>query len=295
VTTLTDPDLRFLRGALLHNLGIIQMWQKGTRSNAIQTFQSAIYERQQLLPSEHPDLVASFARKGEACFAIGDLKGAVRSLESALSLTSPDHLVRAKVLNNLGVVYYFERGGKAALKEFIKSLSIQRSWLESTIRRETMIYDVVVTLCNMGKVYLELAECNQSLNAYEEAVLLLTSVFSKDHDMVLSCLSSLALAKSQNGDIDHGIQILQGCLRSQNNRFGEMSAASIETVGLIGYLHAKKGEFGAALKHLSIVQKWQKIHLSPQHQSSLRIKDSIKMLENKLGIVRSPSVTRVWI
>ena len=108
----------------------------------------------------------------------------------------------------------------------------------------------------MGKVYLDLAEFDLSLHAYEEAVLLLTSVYSKDHDMVLSCLSSLAVAKSQKGDLDHGLQILKGCLRSQNNRFGEMSAASIETIGLIGYLHAKKGEFGAALKHLSSVRKW---------------------------------------
>lgn len=295
VTTVTDPDLRFFRGALLHNLGIIQMWQENTRRQAVLTIQNAINERQKMLPPKHPDLVASMARKGDACLALGDLKGAVCALESAVHLTSPEHLIRAKVLNNLGVAYYFDRGGKPALKEFMKSIAIQRSWLESTVRRETTVYDAVVTLCNMGKVHLELAEFDLSLHAYEEAVLLLTSVFSKDHDMVLSCLSSLAVAKSQKGDLGHGLQILQGCLRSQNNRFGEMSAASIETVGLIGYLHAKKGEFGAALRHLSVVRKWQKINLSPQHQSSLRTKDSIKLLENKLGIVRTPSVAKVWV
>ena len=295
VTTLTDPDLRFFRGALLHNLGIIQMWRENTRRQAVLTLHKAIHERQKLLPPKHPDIVASIVRKGDACFALGDLKGAICALESALAITAPDHLVRAKVLNNLGVSYYFDRGGKPALKEFIKSIAIQRSWMESGMRREATVYDAVITLCNMGKVYLELAEFDLSIQAYEEAVLLLTSVFSKDHDMVLSCLSSLAVAKSQKGDYDHGLQILQGCLRSQNNRFGEMSAASIETVGLISSFHAKKGEFGAALKHLSFVRKWQKLHLSPQHQSSLRTKESIKVLENKLGIVRSPSVAKVWV
>lgn len=295
ISTVTEPDLRYLRGAILHNLGIVQMRQENTRRQAVLTIQKAIHERQNSLPPKHPDIIASISRKGEACFAVGDLKGAISALEAALSITSPQHLVCAKVLNNLGVAYYFDRGGKPALKEFIKSLSIQRNWLESTIRRESMVYDAVITLGNMGKVYLELAEFDLSLHAYEEAVLLLTSVFSKDHDMVLSCLSSLAVVKSQSGDLDHGLQILKGCLRSQNNRFGEMSAASIETIGLIGYLHAKKGEFGAALQHLSIVRKWQKIHLPPQHQSSLKTKESIKILENRLGIVRSPSIAKVWV
>ncbi len=295
IPTVTDPDLRYFRGALLHNLGIVQLWQEEEHLKAARSIQEAIHERQKSLPPKHPDIVASFVRKGDACFVVGDIKGAICALESALSLSSPEHLVRAIVLNNLGVAYYFDRGGKLALEEFMKSLAIQRSWLESTMRRETTVYYAAITLCNMGKVYLELAEFDLSLHAYEEAVLLLTSVFSKDHDMVLSCLSSLAVAKSQKGDLDHGLQILQGCLRSQNNRFGEMSTASIETVGLIGCLHAKKGEFGAAIKNLSIVRKWQKIHLSPQHHSSQKIKESIKLLENRLGIVRSPSVAKVWV
>jgi tetratricopeptide (TPR) repeat protein len=294
-SSITDPDLRFFRGAALHNLGMVQLWQVSQRRNAAITFQKAIRERQKLLPPKHPDIIASLVRKATASFATGDLKGTISDLENALNMTSPDHFLRAKVVNNLGVAYYFHRGGKPALKEFIKSLEIQRRLLELTLRRDATVYDAAITLCNMGKVYLELSEFDLSFCAYEEALLMLTSIFSKDHEMVLACLSSLAIAKSQKGNISHALQILHGCLRSQNSRFGEWSPASIETVGLIGYLHAKNGELHAAIKYLSTVRKWQKVNLNAQHPSLLKTKESIRMLESRLGIIRSPSVAKVWV
>jgi tetratricopeptide (TPR) repeat protein len=294
-SSIKDPDLRFFKGAALHNLGVIQLWQVSQRRNAATTFHKAIRERQKLLPPKHPDIIASLVQKATANFAAGDLKAAISDLECSLNMTSPEHFLRAKVLNNLGVAYYFHRGGKPALKEFIMSLEIQRRWLESTIWREAPVYDAAITLCNMGKVYLELSEFDLSFRAYEEALLMLTSIFSKDHDMVLACLSSLAVAKSQNGDVSHALQILHGCLRSQTFRFGEMSPASIETIGLIGFLHAKIGEYNAAIKYLTIVRKWQKINLSAQHPSLLKTKESIKTLESRLGIVRSPSIAKVWV
>lgn len=216
-------------------------------------------------------------------------------LQTALTMIPTDHLIRAKVLNNLGAAYYFNRDGKTAVKEFTKALEIQRQWLEGPLRRETTVYYAAVTLCNMGKVYLELSDFNLSFYLYEEALLLLTTIFRTDHDMVLTCLASLAMAKARKGQLDNALQILQGCLRSQNSRFGMLSSASMETVGLSSYLYARNGDYESALKCLFTVRKWQKANLPEKHPALLKSKEVIKALEAKLGTNKVSTVAKVWV
>ena len=147
----------------------------------------------------------------------------------------------------------------------------------------------------MGKVYLQLSDYDLAFYLYEEALLLLTTIFRKDHDMVLTCLTSLAMAKAQKGELDNALQILQGCLRSQNSRFGVLSRASIETVGLSGFLYARHGDFENALKCLFTVRKWQKSHLPEKHPALLISKESIRAIEAKLGTNKVSTVAKVWV
>lgn len=292
----TDPDeLRFEKGATLHNMGVLQLWQQSQHSNAIETFNQALDERIMQLPPNHPDVIVSLVRKANALFAVGKLEETIAALEKALTLIPTDHVVCAKVLNNLGVAYYFQRDYKTALKEFTKALEIQRHWLEGPLRRETSVYDASVTLSNMGKVYLEQSDFDLSFYLYEEALLLLTTIFRKDHDMVLTTLTSLAMAKAQKGELDSALQILQGCLRSQNSRFGVLSPASIETVGLSGFLYARHGEFENSLKCLLTVRKWQKGNLPEKHPALLRSRECIKAIEAKLGGANKSAIAKVWV
>jgi tetratricopeptide (TPR) repeat protein len=291
----TDSSMRFVKGATLHNMGVLQLWQQAPHRNAVSTLQQALEERTMQLPPNHPDITVSLIRKANSCFAVGSVKENIAALEMALTMTPADHIIRAKVLNNLGIAYYFQRDHNAALKEFTKALEIQRQWLEGPLRRETTVYDAAVTLSNMGKVYLQLSDYDLAFYLYEEALLLLTTIFRKDHDMVLTCLTSLAMAKAQKGELDNALQILQGCLRSQNSRFGVLSRASIETVGLSGFLYARHGDFENALKCLFTVRKWQKSHLPEKHPALLISKESIRAIEAKLGTNKVSTVAKVWV
>ena len=184
-----------------------------------------------------------------------------------------------------------------ALKEFIKAHTIQRHWLEETraYMREKIVYESAVTLCNMGKVYFEWLALDMAMQAYEEAVLMLTSIFSKYHDMVLACLCSLAMVKSHKGEYRHSLQILNGSLRSQNQRLGELSLSSIETIGLISYVSAKNEKYDDALKYSNIVLKWQQSNLNETHPAFVRTKEAIKMLGKKIkeknkGIIKERNI-----
>jgi tetratricopeptide (TPR) repeat protein len=161
-------------------------------------------------------------------------------------------------------------------------LEIQRHWLESPIRRETNVYDAAVLLGNMGKLYLEQPDYDLAYFVYEEALLLQTTVFRKDHDIVLASLTSLALAKAQNKQLQKALQILTGCLRSQNVRFGPNSVASIDTTGLMGYLYAREENYDEALKCLSKVKKWQSARLPVSHPALEATSKAIKKLEESI-------------
>jgi len=277
-----DPELKFLKGTTLHNIGILQLWQ-GQYSDALESFTNAVEERRIYLPKNHPDIAVSMMRKGMAAFALERLDLSLISFESALSLMPEKSVARAKTLNCMGVAHYQKGDFVTALKEFTSALEIQRQWLDGPVRRESIVYDATVSLSNMGKLYMERSDYAMAYYVYEEALLLQTTLFRKDHDIVLASLTNLALAKSKNGQVQQALQILEGCLRSQNAKLGPESAASIETMGFMSQLHLRQEQYEQAWKCLATVKKWQKSHL-PQHHPALRkTKETMKMIEKKLG------------
>lgn len=279
VQMLEDPDLRFLKGSVLHNIGVIHLWE-GNFVAALSKFREACSERSMYLPLNHPDTVVSMVRKGIAFFALERFDEAIEVWKAALPLvTEPDSVVRAKILNNLGAVHYQKGDFIAALKYFTSSLEVQRPWLDDSIRRQTNVYDATVTLGNMGKLYLEQPDYDLAYYVYEEALLLQTTIFRKDHDVVLASLTSLSLAKARNHQVTKALQILKGCLRSQNIRFGADSVASIETTGLLGYLYARQESYDEALKCLIKVNTWQSTRLQPSNPAMVENKVAVGILE----------------
>jgi tetratricopeptide (TPR) repeat protein len=279
---LDEAELRFLRGSVRHNIGVIQLWQANYEF-ALASFEKAVEERLAHLPANHADIVVSLVQKGTTYFALERFEEAIATWNIALPMTQLDHIIRAKILNNLGVAQYHGKDFSAALKNFTASLEIQRHWLESPIRRETNVYDAAVLLGNMGKLYLEQPDYDLAYFVYEEALLLQTTVFRKDHDIVLAGLTSLALAKAQNGqELKTALQILTGCLRSQDMRFGTNSVPSIDTTGLMGYLYARDENYDEALKCLVKVKKWQSARLPASHSSLQATSEFVKKLEESI-------------
>ena len=278
----SGEHLRFLRGATLHNIGVLYMWQ-GQFELAVENFHLAVQERTKCLPKNHPDIAVSMVRKGMAQFALGRLDDALFAMELAIDMVTDDEIARAKILNNMGVIYYQQRKYAPALKQFTSSLEIQRRFLEGPLRRDGMVYDAATTLGNMGKLYLEKADYSLAYYVYEEALLLQTTIFRKDHELVLASLQNLALTRAHDSQNKKALQILQGCLRSQNTKFGKESKESIETVAMMGYLYARLNCHEDALKCFTTVRKWQKANLPGAHPSVQKIKASINEMEQALG------------
>jgi Tfp pilus assembly protein PilF len=277
-----NNGLAFLKGTTLHNIGVIHLW-KGDYENALTSFQSAIDERVKHLPKNHGDTVVSLVRKGTALFALGRYDEAIAAFEVALPLMPRNHIVRAKVQNNLGTAYFQQMDYVAALKHFTVSLETQRNWLDASVRRETLVTDASVTLCNMGRVYMERSDNDLASQVYEEALLLQTTIFKQDSDVVLDTRTNVAIAKARAGHVENGLQILKSCLRSKKARYGQNHPSALETIGLMGYFYTKLQSFENAENCLSSVRNWQKESLRSDHPSSKKTQQMIDAFEASTG------------
>jgi tetratricopeptide (TPR) repeat protein len=97
-------------------------------------------------------------------------------MTKALDISPTEDASRAKILNNIGVIHYQLAEYDKSLQAFISALEIQRQWLDSPIRRQPIVYDASVTMCNMGKLYIKQGQYKLSYNVFEEAFVVSTSM-----------------------------------------------------------------------------------------------------------------------
>mmetsp|Transcript_37179 Transcript_37179/g.55612 ORF Transcript_37179/g.55612 Transcript_37179/m.55612 type:complete len:261 (-) Transcript_37179:2174-2956(-) len=249
-------------------------------------FEEATEVRMECLVEDHPDIVVSLAKKGMVQFALDQLEEAQQSFEQALNIRQhvldSDHLELAKIRNNLGCVMY-QRGQLVdALECFTASLNIQRKWLEGPIRRESTVFDTSVTLGNMGKVFFDRNDNKMSQSISEEALLLQTTTFRKDHDIVLTTLRNLACAKVKNGEETKAINLYNSILRSQTAKYGCNSQYAVETKGLMCMIYVELDKFEEAQHCLTGVLQWQRENLEEHHPAVQKADDIMKRLEETI-------------
>ncbi|KAG7350272.1 expressed tetratricopeptide repeat protein [Nitzschia inconspicua] len=267
-----------LVGSTHHNIGMIQLLH-GQFADAVKSFERATQARIECLPPDHPDIAVSLQRKATAYFALAAFNKAESCLEAAMNFFPKDHVTRAKILNNIGVVRYQLQDYNKALKSFTSALEMQRQWLEGPVKRESIVYDASVTLINMGKVYLRKGDYDLAYFVFEEACLMQTSSFRKDHDIVLVSLDNMARVHAKNGNQAEALRIFTSLARSQEARYGADSEACIETIGMKGVAHFKLLEFEEAMECMNRVYRWQKKHLSFCHPATNVTKEKIKQIQ----------------
>ncbi|KAL3924996.1 MAG: hypothetical protein SGILL_000690 [Bacillariaceae sp.] len=267
-----------LIGNTHHNIGMIHLVQ-GHYGDATKSFEKAIQNRKQFLPPNHPDIAVSMQRKAFAYFGLGALDKATSCFEAALKFFPHDDSTRAKILNNVGAVQYQLEDYGASLKSFTTALEMQRPFLEGKVRREAVVYDASVTLMNLGKVYVRKGDYDLAYFVFEEACLMQTSSFRKDHDVVLRSLDNMARVHAKNGNHAEALRIFTSLSRSQEACYGHDSEVCIETIGMKGLAHFKLLEFDEALACMNRVLHWQKKHLTFVHPSIRTTKEKIRQIQ----------------
>jgi len=277
---LDSTEYPFLRGTVCHNMGVVMLW-KGDYEGALAKFGKAVQERTEHLPKNHPDLIVSLVRQAMAYFALNKLCDAARILKKTLAIIPTEHMSKAKVRNNLGVIYFHKKDYDAALSEFTKSLAIQKEWLDENVKRDALIFDTAATLTNIGHVHVRQGAYEKACSVYEEALLLRTTICRKENEIVLSSLTNLALAKAHAGDLKKSLRLLNGCLRVKNARYGSGSAATLDTLGFIGCVYMQRGQLGDANTSFAPIKNWHQDHTSPTHVGYMKLKELMDKITNE--------------
>mmetsp|Transcript_16142 Transcript_16142/g.35079 ORF Transcript_16142/g.35079 Transcript_16142/m.35079 type:complete len:1151 (-) Transcript_16142:88-3540(-) len=274
-----------LLAATHHNMAILALWLDNL-GGARRHINESIRIRNECLPNNHPGLAVSFAKHGVISFALEDLEAAKFAFRRAISIRQAylphDHLEMGKLYNNLGCCHYQGANFPEALKAFTAGLDIQRTWMEGRVRREGIVFDTSVTLSNMGKCYLKLNDCDMTFYMYEEALLLQTSTFKKDHDSVIETLESIAFAKIKTGEVAEALRILKGIHRAQVAKNGPRSKEAIEVEGLMGSIYVQRRSYGDALQCFKSVLEWQENQLPGNHPSVLNARLTVEKIGGML-------------
>jgi len=286
-----DGNMKFfhLVASTSHNIGMIQLCQ-GKYKEAVQSFRRAVEIRKECLPTDHPDIAVSLQREGMAHFALGSVVEALKCFEAALAICTSMDNTRAKMLNNIGVARYQLEDYPQALKSFTSALEIQRPWLDGPVRRESIVYSASTILSNMGKVYLREGDHDMAYFLFEEACLMQTSMFRKDHDVVLCSMDNMARAHAKNENYAEALRIFASLHRSQEGRFGPNHEACIETLGMVGISHFNLLDYEEAEKCMKAVESWQ-IHKGGMGQTHRSVKITTDHLQQIKRCLKEP----VWI
>ena len=141
---------------------------KGEYKEALIYYEKALKIRQQLLPSNHPDLGHSYNCIGLVYYSMGEYSKALSSHEKALEIRQKslpsNHPDLALSYMNIGLVYYSMGEYSKALLSHEKALEIQQQSLPSNHP------DLATSYNNIGNVYASMGEYSKALSSHEKAL-----------------------------------------------------------------------------------------------------------------------------
>ncbi len=267
------------------SIGVLLMWA-GRYEESLEHLNKAIVIRIRTLTFYHQSVAVSLSKIALAYFALEQVDKALEALEKALDIRKKHqkhgNLEVAKLHNNIAAIHYQKGDKKLALRQLKDALEIMNKFIEGPVRRESLVYDTSVILSNMGKIYLERKNYDMAYRMLEEALMVQTSTFKKNHDSVLISLGNIAFARGKGGEPVKALRMYQTLFRMQVEKFGEMSSEATETKGLKSVLYITLGEYKDANRCLKEVLKWQQHNLDKHHPALSNTKSTIRKLKQAI-------------
>jgi tetratricopeptide (TPR) repeat protein len=300
----TNTPENHVIASTLHNIAILYTFNMQFEV-ALNYITQAVNMRVKCLGYYHSSVAVSFAKQGMIYFALETLGSSVRAFEQALDIqielsNNSDRIQTSKLLNNIGVAYFHLGEKRNALDRLMRALKLQKQRIDESLSRESSIFDTSITLSNLGKVFLKRRDYSMATYVYEEAVMIQTSIFSKDHPIILESLGNVAYSKAMANDKTNALEVYKSLLEMQLKQFGEKSRDVFETKALMGILYTQQSNYSVALRYFNEAYEWQKLNLDSNHPAlrfSKNVIDQLTSLVNgdNVAFVRGASSTAAEI
>jgi len=248
-------------GAAMHNIGIVHL-RAGDLSDALEALELAVAVRKAALGKLHSKVADSLVEMGIVYLSMKKYDNALDVLNEALDLRewevsqsrdSKKQLLVAKILNNIGCVYYEYGDMRAARKTLNEALKIQEEILgaEQDPAAEPGLLGMASTMCNVGYVCLSRRKYDDAMVMFEEALAIQEEVLGGDNSLVLHTMDNLAFALIQDNNLDNAMKIYLEILDIQLEMVGQDALEIAETRKKITYTHLKQYQFDQALQQLN--------------------------------------------
>ncbi|CAF1357787.1 unnamed protein product [Adineta steineri] len=224
-----------VKAKIYYQLGQLKDNQ-GEFQEALSYSEKALAIQQQSLPSNHPDLGASYDNIGNVYRHIGDYPKALSSHEKALAIRlqslPSDHPDLGGSYSNIGLVYDSMGDYPKALSSHEEALTVRRQSLPSNHPDLGTCYN------NIGNVYRHMGDYSKALSSHEEALAIRQQSLPYIHPAMGSSYNNIGLVYDNMGDYpkalsshEKALAIRQQSLPSNRSEL----ASSYYNIGLVYY------------------------------------------------------------
>ncbi|XP_071149515.1 nephrocystin-3-like [Mytilus edulis] len=176
--------------------------------------------------------------------------------ELALGPDSPDN---ARILNELGVLYYLQNDFETAESFFKRALEMR----ESTLGPDHL--DLAQSLNNLAALYNDRKQFNKAEPLYERALDIKTKYLSTNHESVASIINHLALLYRKQGKFDQALPLYKQAVEIREKTFGTYHPSVATALVNLAVLYSQQNKYADAEPMYERALKIYDESLGPQH------------------------------
>lgn len=243
-----EPPLRRSKSRELRARALLRLRRL---SEAKEDFEKVIATRRRIFGSDSASLSAPLRGLGIAATQLGEIKLAVRSLESARTLVGVaggyDTKVYRSILSDLAEVYLRQKDYASAAATFATLVAIYES------SNETSGAPLVKAMTNLGHSLGELGQYDEAADVLQRAVRLLEGRKDAPHSAIAYPLSALARVEARRGRTALAMKYARRSMELFRRYPRSLELARVRMI-LVG-LHLAAGRRGAARSEARAVEK----------------------------------------
>jgi len=277
-------------GATLHNIGIVRL-RIGHLDGALDSIKEATRIRRATLGESHPKVADSLVEKGIIMLSLEHFDESIEAFNEAIEIREMEStetkskqkrekitLQIAKILNNIGSVYFEYGDLDNAVDTYEEALDMQRESIkEKGYKNEPEFLAMASTMCNIGYVYLEENKWCDAIPIIEEALKIQQAILEPASTQILNTLENLAFAFSKIQKHEQAIKLYTKILHTQEVYTDINNCDCLaDTMSKLVYNFMALYEYDKALEYLKEIERIQEDILDPESPKLKETRNLIK-------------------
>ena len=296
----------------LHNVGVVNI-RDNNLDDAIDALEEAIRIRKDVHGTDHPKVADSLLELGIALLSQKEHEEALEIFNDALDIREADldqearhgsngdrircALQVARVLNNIGCVYFEYGSLSKALKTFQEDvLQLQKYAIDELSQNDPEYKQaklaLATTYCNIGYVHTDNSDYDDAIAFLDKAYAIQTKHLPEGSEISLSTLENLAYANYKEKNLDIALEMYQDILLDQIELYGRYDISCAQTLHNKACIQIRQCKYQEALDQLNAAEAIQLDILGAKSRRLRKTRVMISEVEDEMS--KLPAVTEIF-